>query len=177
MAVKRLCVCVCVCVCGSKKESSASVSLTQSNTEHVGEQYVILTRIVTWNTSCSDMVESRDYKALTECTTNYCTASAKLITRSITINWSFTIMPRTLRLLTPFLQIDIIGAVVIVWRVRGNTVRSVLCNIVCNNCAQCDAHTYEQTNSSLDWVLSHWAHFTVLRFIFVLCITVCCMHA
>ena len=31
--------------------------------------------------------------------------------------------------------------------------------------------------SSLDWVLSHWAHFTVLRFIFVLCITVCCMHA
>ena len=24
-----------------------------------------------------------------------------------------------------------------------------------------------RTNSSLDWVLSHWAHFTVLRFIFV----------
>ena len=39
--------------------------------------------------------------------------------------------------------------------VKGETVRSVLCNIVCNNCAQCDAHTYEQTNSSLDWVLSH----------------------
>jgi len=57
--------------------------------------------------------------------------------------------------LTPFPQIDIIGAVVIVWRVRGKTNRSVLCNIVCNNCAQCDAHTYEQTNSSLDWVLSH----------------------
>jgi len=32
-------------------------------------------------------------------------------------------------------------------------------------------------NSSLDWVLSHWAHFTVLRFIFILCITVYCMHA
>jgi len=42
----------------------------------------------------------------------------------------------------PFLQIDIIGAVVIVWRVRGKTIRSVLCNIVCSNCAQCDAHTY-----------------------------------
>jgi len=41
----------------------------------------------------------------------------------------------------PFPQIDIIGAVVIVWRVRGETIRSVLCNIVCNNCAQCDAHT------------------------------------
>ena len=78
---------------------------------------------------------------------------------------------------TPFPQIDIIGAVVIVWRVRGKTIRSVLCNIVCNDCAQCDTHTYEQTNSYLDWVLSHWAHFTVLRFIFVLCITVCCMHA
>jgi len=35
----------------------------------------------------------------------------------------------------PFPQIDIIGAVVIVWRVRGKTIRSVLCNIVCNNCA------------------------------------------
>jgi len=63
-----------------------------------------------------------------------------------------------------------------VWRVRGKTIRSVLCNIVYNNCAQCDAHTYEQTNSSLDWVLSHWARFTVLRFIFVLCITACCMQ-
>ena len=68
---------------------------------------------------------------------------------------------------TTFPQIDIIGAVVIVWRVRGKTIRSVLCNIVCNNCAQCDAHTYEQTNSSLDWVLSHWASFTVLRLIFM----------
>jgi len=77
----------------------------------------------------------------------------------------------------PFPQIVIIGAMVIVWRVRGKIIRSVLCNIVCNNCAQGDAHTYEQTNSSLDWVLSHWAHFTVLRFIFALCITVCCMHA
>ena len=45
----------------------------------------------------------------------------------------------------PFPQIDIIGAVVIVWRVRGKIIRSVLCNIVCNNCAQCNAHTYEQT--------------------------------
>jgi len=68
--------------------------------------------------------------------------------------------PESLR--HPFPQIDIIGAVV-----RRKTIRSVLCNIVCNNCEQCDAHTYEQTNSSVDWVLSHWAHFTVLRFIFM----------
>ena len=61
----------------------------------------------------------------------------------------------------------------IVWRVRGRIIRSVLCSIVCNNCAQCNAHTYEQTNSSLDWVLSHWAHFTVLRFIFCVCIILC----
>ena len=45
----------------------------------------------------------------------------------------------------PFPQIDITGAVVIAWRVRGKIIRSVLCNIVCNNCAQCNAHTYEQT--------------------------------
>ena len=69
-------------------------------------------------------------------------------------------------------------AVVIVWRVRGKTISFVLCNIVCNYCAQCDAHTYEQTNSSQDWVLSHWAHFTVLRFIFacIMCIIVYCVH-
>ena len=54
-----------------------------------------------------------------------------------------------------------------VWRIRGKITGSVLCNIVCNSCTQCNAHTYEQTNSSLDWILSHWAHFTVLRFIFV----------
>jgi len=30
----------------------------------------------------------------------------------------------------PFPQTDITGAVVIVWRVRGETIRSVLCNIV-----------------------------------------------
>ena len=77
-----------------------------------------------------------------------------------------------------FPQIDIIGDVVIVWRVRGKTIRSVLCNIVCNNCAQCDAHTYEQTNSSLDWVLSLWAHFTVLdSFLYCVLLCVVCMIA
>ena len=50
---------------------------------------------------------------------------------------------------------------------------SVLCNIVCNNCAQCIVHTCEQTNSSVDWVLSHWAHFTVHRFIFVYVLHAC----
>jgi len=38
----------------------------------------------------------------------------------------------------PFPQMDIIGAMVIVWRVRGKIIRSVLCNIVCNNCTQCN---------------------------------------
>jgi len=46
-----------------------------------------------------------------------------------------------LKVVPPFPQIDIIGDVVIVWRVRGKIIRSVLCNIMCNNCAQCDAHT------------------------------------
>ena len=77
----------------------------------------------------------------------------------------------------PFPQIDIIGAVVIVWRVRGKTIRSALCNIVCNNCAQCDAHTYEQTNSCLDWVfLTGPISLCLDSFLHVLCVllyTVC----
>jgi len=32
---------------------------------------------------------------------------------------------------------------VIVWRARGKIIRSVLCSIVCNNCTQWTAHTYE----------------------------------
>jgi len=59
-------------------------------------------------------------------------------------------------------QIDIIEAMMIVWSVIGKIIRSAVCNIVCNNCAQMN-----RPNSSLDWVLSHWVHFTVLRFIFV----------
>jgi len=41
-----------------------------------------------------------------------------------------------------FLQIDIIGATL---EGKREFIRSVLCSIVCNNCAQCSAHTYEQT--------------------------------
>jgi len=36
----------------------------------------------------------------------------------------------------PFPQLDIIGAVVIVWKARGKIIRSVLCSIVCNDCTQ-----------------------------------------
>jgi len=75
----------------------------------------------------------------------------------------------------PFPEIDIVGAMVIVWRVRGKIIRSVRCNIVRNNCAQCNAHTYEHTYSSLNWVLSHWAHFTVRRFIFVYVLLYACV--
>ena len=34
------------------------------------------------------------------------------------------------------------------WRVRGIIIRSVLCSIVCNDCAQCNPHIYEQTCQS-----------------------------
>ena len=41
-------------------------------------------------------------------------------------------------------------------------------------------HIQNRTNSSLDWILFHWAHFTMLRFHFcvciILCLTVYCMH-
>jgi len=46
----------------------------------------------------------------------------------------------------PFPQKNIIGAMVIVWRVRGKIIRSlyaVLCTTVVH--VQCNAHTYEQT--------------------------------
>jgi len=33
----------------------------------------------------------------------------------------------------------------IVWWVRGKIIRSALCSIMCNNCAQYNAHRYEQT--------------------------------
>jgi len=45
----------------------------------------------------------------------------------------------------PFPQTDSIGAMMIVWLVWGKIIGFVLCSIVCNNCAQCSAHMYEQT--------------------------------
>jgi len=51
----------------------------------------------------------------------------------------------------PFPQMDIIGAVVIVWRIRGKIIRSVLCSIVCNNCAQCEIHTL-WTDLTVLWI-------------------------
>jgi len=39
-------------------------------------------------------------------------------------------------------------------------------------------HTHiNRPNSSLDWVLSHWAHFTVLGFIIVYFMYHCILHA
>ena len=67
----------------------------------------------------------------------------------------YTCMQCTQNNTYPFPQINIIGAMVTVWGVRGKIIRFVLCNIVRNNCAQCNEHTYNRPNSSLDWVLSH----------------------
>ena len=74
---------------------------------------------------------------------------------------------------TPFPQINIIGAMVIVQRVRGK-LSGLFCAILCATIVHSAMHTHmNRPNSSVDWVLSHWAHFTVLRFIFVLCIIAC----
>ena len=41
-------------------------------------------------------------------------------------------------------------------------------HFMCGPIVHSAMHTHmNRPNSSLDWVLSHWAHFTVLRFIFV----------
>jgi len=49
------------------------------------------------------------------------------------------------KLLPPFPQIDVIRAMMVVWRVSWKIIGLVLYSIVCNSCAQCNAHTYEQT--------------------------------
>jgi len=80
---------------------------------------------------------------------------------------------------SPFPQIDIIGAMVIVWRVRGKIIKSegklssLFCAILGTTIVHSAMHTH--MNSSLDWVLSHWAHFTVLRFIFVYVLLQACV--
>ena len=44
----------------------------------------------------------------------------------------------------------------------------LFCAVLCATIVHSELHTHMNIpNSSLDWVLSHWAHFTVLRFIFV----------
>ena len=78
-----------------------------------------------------------------------------------------------------FPQIDIIGAVVIVWRVRGKTIRSVLCNIVCNNCAQHNemhTHIYRLTVLWIGFCLTGPISLCLDSFLHVLCVllyTVC----
>ena len=49
---------------------------------------------------------------------------------------SETILPVPYETAPAFPQIDVIGAMVIVWRVRGKIIRSVLCTIVAHNIAQ-----------------------------------------
>jgi len=56
----------------------------------------------------------------------------------------------------------------------------LFCAVLCATVVHSAVHTHmNRPNSSLDWVSSHWGHFTVLRFIFVyvciLCITVYCV--
>ena len=82
------------------------------------------------------------------------------------------------RMSAPFPQIDIIGDVVIVWRVRGKTIRSVLCNIVCNNCAQCDAHTHMNRLTVL-WIgfcLTGPISLCLDSFLYCVLLSVVCIH-
>ena len=70
-------------------------------------------------------------------------------------------------------QTDIIGAMMIVCRLRGK-LSGLFCAILCATIVHSAMHTLmNRSNSFLDWVLSHWAYLTVLRLIFVWCITVC----
>ena len=56
---------------------------------------------------------------------------------------------------------------VIVWRQEGK-LSGLFCAVLCATIVHIELHTHmNRPNSSLDLVLSHWANFTVLRFIFV----------
>ena len=60
----------------------------------------------------------------------------------------------------------------IVWRVRGKIIRYVLCNIVCNNCALCDAHTL-WTDLTVLWIgfcLTGPISLCLASFLHVLCV-------
>jgi len=51
---------------------------------------------------------------------------------------------------------------------EGKLAAGLFCAPLCATIVHSELHTHmSRPNSSLDWVLSHWAHFTVLRFIFV----------
>jgi len=76
----------------------------------------------------------------------------------------------------PLPQIDIIGAMAIVWRVRGK-LSGLFCAILSATIVHSAMHRHmNRPNSSLDWGLSHWAHFTVLRLIFVYFVYHCILH-
>ena len=64
----------------------------------------------------------------------------------------------------PFPQIDIIGGSE-QWRLSGGQegkLSGLFCAVLCATIVHSELHTHmNRTNSSLDWVLSHWAHFTV----------------
>jgi len=74
---------------------------------------------------------------------------------------------------SPFAHIDINRAMVIVWRVRGKSSRSVLCNIVRNSCAQCTAmHTHMNRLTVLSgFCLTGPISLCLDSFLYVLCVS------
>jgi len=55
----------------------------------------------------------------------------------------------------------------IIWTVRRNTIRYVLCSIVCNNCAQCSAHIWTDLTCVCWLGLAFLQLYCVLQFICV----------
>jgi len=82
-------------------------------------------RAPNWTTPASELTAQTRHTSLA-------THSADNMTQPPSVHWR------------PLPQTDIIRAVMIVWRVTGKIIRSVLCSILCNSCAQCNAHAYEQ---------------------------------
>jgi len=75
----------------------------------------------------------------------------------------------------PSPPVDIIGAMMIVRRIRGKIIRTVLCCVMCDSCAQWYAHTYEQflqvsVGLGLGLVFVHLFRFSIL-YVFVVFLT------
>ena len=72
-----------------------------------------------------------------------------------------------------FPQIDMSGATMIVWRVRGKIIGYLLCSIVCNNCARCNAQTVLCIGFCLTGPISLCLDSFLCTGMYVFCVSLC----
>ena len=88
------------------------------------------------------------------------------------VNWWLIKLCLCSHSLFPSAPVDNIWATMIVWRIRGKIIRTVLCCVVYNNCAQWYAHTHTWVFLKVD----RWFRFR-FAFLYVFCRFVCVLFA